>query len=442
MSNNLESIKNSSSPRPYVKKTSDRFIPLRLLTMTDVSSAVAYDHFNPPTSHYQQALYKSCFENYTSSKTLKFNNLKTETPNPSHLNSYKVDNFDSSPEIILESQDYSTAPHSQSLAWSSDNFLGIILHSRSIHEPHVHIINLGKHSDREVIPLPDRNMPCPRSLEFLENNKLITAGADNRIHRIWDLTRLNIISSIGSYADSPTSLFSFNSRSQLMLAGASQGEIEGIDSRMKEIVFCIGTNHKFQTGLASSLRSSEFITGGLNGRLKLWDLRKETFKVREFNNEASVHAIRYCPSNSLQIATTGRSLESKVPQLKIYNINQPDPIASINTGTPVINLFWSQNGRKLVTFHESPTLGAQFKTWKFNPGDSKPLHLEKTFFYGGINSATGAMNPDGTTIVRAITLQNENEDQQVAFWKIFEKAQPKETHQRSSLRRERFYEIR
>ena len=138
--------------------------------------------------------------------------------------------------------------------------------------------------------------------------------------------------------------------------------------------------------------------------------REQTVAKYEINHHcAAVKALQWCPFQRNVLASGGGTADKTI---KIWNMNTGTMLSSMNTGSQVCALQWSEPNRELVSSHGFSDF--ELCLWKY----SKQHTLNKVRDFKGHTARVLhlAKSPDETRILSA------SADETLRFWDILDGA--------------------
>lgn len=145
-------------------------------------------------------------------------------------------------------------------------------------------------------------------------------------------------------------------------------------------------------------------SGGNDNKLLVWDIKNHTQPVHRFaEHTAAVKAIAWSPHQHGLLASGGGTADRCI---RFWNTLSGVSLNTIDTGSQVCNLAWSQNCNEIVSTHGYSL--NQIVVWRY-PSMSKVVtltgHTYRVLYL--------AMSPDGSTIVTGAG------DETLRFWQVF-----------------------
>lgn len=178
------------------------------------------------------------------------------------------------------------------------------------------------------------------------------------------------------------------------------------DVRMQEPFSSRLTAHKQEVcGLKWSFDEPSFLaSGGNDNQLHVVDSRNPGFPLHRFSDHtAAVKAIAWSPHQHGLLASGGGTADRCI---RFWNTLSGTSLSTVDTGSQVCNLAWSQNCNEIVSTHGYSL--NQIVVWRY-PSLSKVVtltgHTYRVLYL--------ALSPDGSTIVTGAG------DETLRFWQIF-----------------------
>lgn len=151
---------------------------------------------------------------------------------------------------------------------------------------------------------------------------------------------------------------------------------------------------------------SQLAAGGNDNLVSIWDARSlNAPKFQKTNHTAAVKALSWCPWTHNLLATGGGTHDRHI---HFWNTTTGARVNSIDTGSQVTSLRWSQNYKEIASTSGFPD--NSISVWSY-PSLVKnveiPAHESRVLH--------SCLSPDGQTLATAAA------DESLKFWKIFEK---------------------
>ncbi|KAJ0265334.1 WD40 repeat-containing protein [Hirschfeldia incana] len=142
-------------------------------------------------------------------------------------------------------------------------------------------------------------------------------------------------------------------------------------------------------------------SGGKDGLVHIWDRSSSTQWLHRLRAHTSaVKALGWCPFQIHLLASGGGKGDGKI---KFWNIQTGACLNSVDTGSQVSSLLWSNKERELLS-----SQGSQLTLWKY------PSMVKMAELYGHTSSVLSmSQSADGCTVVSA------GGDERLMFWNVF-----------------------
>lgn len=138
-----------------------------------------------------------------------------------------------------------------------------------------------------------------------------------------------------------------DSYQDLIFTGSRDRAIKCLDLRCKKVAYSFYGHTQEVCGLKISNDGRYVATGGNDNKLLIHDRRMYGVPLRKINDHvAAVKAISWCPSDN-NILVSGGGTACKT--IKMWNVNDLDPIQSIDANSQVCSLYWTKNNQILST---------------------------------------------------------------------------------------------
>lgn len=193
----------------------------------------------------------------------------------------------------------------------------------------------------------------------------------------------------------------------ILSSGSRDGHIFNHDVRIAQHKVSEMNHHQGEVcGLDWRSDSSQLASGGNDNTVCIWDARSTVPKFTKTNHKAAVKAVAWCPWQMNLLATGGGTYDKYI---HFWNSTTGARVNSIDTGSQVTSIKWSQHYKELVSTHGFPN--NNLSIWSYPSctkivdvvaHDSRVLHA--------------TLSPDGQTLATCAS------DENLKFWKIFESA--------------------
>ena len=163
----------------------------------------------------------------------------------------------------------------------------------------------------------------------------------------------------------------------VILAGSKDTKISVLDTRERKAVVKIISGHTQEVCNLQWAKTLDcFASGGNDNNFRVWDMRYSLTNHSQQDQfifgktiKAAIRAQGFSPVQPKLLANGGGTHDG---MLRIWDIAKQRLIAEANTGSQVTKLFWSLDGRYLVTTHGFVSFN--IKLWQF---DNTTLHYSE-----------------------------------------------------------------
>jgi len=149
---------------------------------------------------------------------------------------------------------------------------------------------------------------------------------------------------------------------------------------------------------------AQLASGGNDNKLLVWDIKNQSQPIYKFaEHTAAVKAIAWSPHQHGLLASGGGTADRSI---RFWNTLSGSSLNSVDTGSQVCNLAWSQNCNEIVSTHGYSL--NQVAIWKYPTMDKVATltgHTSRVIYL--------AMSPDGSSIVTGAG------DETLRFWQVF-----------------------
>ncbi|KAL1922150.1 uncharacterized protein VTP21DRAFT_10792 [Calcarisporiella thermophila] len=191
----------------------------------------------------------------------------------------------------------------------------------------------------------------------------------------------------------------------LLSSGCRDGSIWHHDVRVAQHKVAELLAHTSEVcGLKWRSDGQQLASGGNDNLVNIWDARSSVPRFTKANHTAAVKAVAWCPWQTNLLATGGGSYDRHI---HFWNTTTAARVNSVDTGSQVTSIIWSQEYKELLTSHGFPD--HHLAVWSY-PSLNKvidiPAHETRVLHT--------AISPDGQTVATGAS------DENLKFWKIFE----------------------
>ena len=192
--------------------------------------------------------------------------------------------------------------------------------------------------------------------------------------------------------------------------GCRDGSIWNHDVRIQQHKTMEFNGHQAEVcGLEWRADGAQLASGGNDNIVNIWDARTTVPKFTKSNHKAAVKAVAWCPWQANLLCTGGGSFDRMI---HFWNTTTGARVNSIDSGSQVTSLKWSNTYKELVSSHGFPD--NHISVWAY-PTLAKqvdiPAHETRVLH--------SALSPDGQMLATAAS------DECLKMWKVFEKSSKK-----------------
>ena len=175
------------------------------------------------------------------------------------------------------------------------------------------------------------------------------------------------------------------------------------DIRSNETI-CRLYGHKQEVcGIRWSYDGSHFASGGNDNKVLIWSSKMNREVGRLEEHTAAVKGLAWSPHKHNLLATGGGTSDKSI---KMWNVQDMSLLNSVDTGSQICNMVFSENVNELLTTH-----GYSLNTvsiWR-----QKDMSRIATLHGHTYRVLYLAMSPDGESVVTG------SGDETLRFWKVF-----------------------
>eukprot|EP00792_Barthelona_sp_PAP020_P006118 TRINITY_DN2912_c1_g1_i1.p1 TRINITY_DN2912_c1_g1~~TRINITY_DN2912_c1_g1_i1.p1 ORF type:complete len:414 (-),score=86.05 TRINITY_DN2912_c1_g1_i1:44-1285(-) len=311
-------------------------------------------------------------------------------------------------ERVLDANGLSNDFYLNLLDWSSRNVLAVGVGR---------IVFLWNGTTENVVSLcelPD-NQPVT-SVKWMDGGTHLAVGTTNGSVLLFDVIKQKQVRCMLGHSNRVGALAWNN---HILSAGGADALITNHDVRVSNHLVNTWSSHVGEIcGLEWSPNGQQLASGGNDNIVAVWRESTDAPIIQLNQHRAAVKALAWCPWQNNLLCTGGGTADRT---LKFWSTSSRGVLLnSIDTGSQVCSVKWSQNTRELVSGHGFQQ--HQLIIWKY-PKMTKVAeltgHTERVLHL--------ALAPNGETLCSA-------GDQTLRFWKCFEKqAQQGKESQSSSI---------
>ncbi|KAG5368588.1 WD repeat-containing protein [Yarrowia sp. C11] len=298
------------------------------------------------------------------------------------------------PERVLDAPGILDDYYLNLLDWSCGNQVAVAL------EKAVYVWNAETGSVGELLESRD----YIASVKWSCDGAYLSVGLGSGEVQIWDVEEQTKLRSMFGQT-SRVGVTSWDRH--ILSSGSRSGHIFNHDVRIAQHKVSEMNHHQGEVcGLDWRSDSSQLASGGNDNTVCIWDARSTVPKFTKTNHKAAVKAVAWCPWQMNLLATGGGTYDKYI---HFWNSTTGARVNSIDTGSQVTSIKWSQHYKELVSTHGFPN--NNLSIWSYPSctkivdvvaHDSRVLHA--------------TLSPDGQTLATCAS------DENLKFWKIFESA--------------------
>jgi cell division cycle protein 20 (cofactor of APC complex) len=296
------------------------------------------------------------------------------------------------------------------LSWSQNNVLAVALGQA------VYLWNAETGAIDELMQCSDPDDYVTSLSWVADGGQHLAVGTNHADVQLWDATTLKQVRSMPGH-EARVSAMAWNSH--ILSSGSRDSSIINHDVRVRQHHVSTFAEHQQEVcGLAWSTDGSTLASGGNDNLLCLWDSSTSGRNGARFmlkQHQAAVKALAWSPHERNVLASGGGTADRTI---KFWNTQNGAMLNSIDTGSQVCSLLWSQTDKEILSSHGFSQ--NQLCLWKYpNMMKVKELkgHTARVLHM--------AASPNGSTVVSAAA------DETLRFWDIF--AAPSKLDKKGSL---------
>jgi cell division cycle protein 20 (cofactor of APC complex) len=314
------------------------------------------------------------------------------------------------PTRILDAPDLVDDYYLNLLSWSQNNVLAVALGQA------VYLWNAETGAIDELMQCSDPDDYVTSLSWVADGGQHLAVGTNHADVQLWDATTLKQVRSMPGH-EARVSAMAWNSH--ILSSGSRDSSIINHDVRVRQHHVSTFAEHQQEVcGLSWSTDGSTLASGGNDNLLCLWDASTSGRNGARFmlkQHQAAVKALAWSPHERNVLASGGGTADRTI---KFWNTQNGAMLNSIDTGSQVCSLLWSQTDKEILSSHGFSQ--NQLCLWKYpNMMKVKELkgHTARVLHM--------AASPNGSTVVSAAA------DETLRFWDIF--AAPSKLDKKGSL---------
>lgn len=227
------------------------------------------------------------------------------------------------------------------------------------------------------------------SVSWAQRGTHLAVGTNRGEVQLWDTIKIKKIRTMGGHS---ARIGTLSWTGPILASGSRDRLIFLRDVRVQSQYTARLASHKQEVcGLKWSFdEPASLASGGNDNKLLVWDIKNHCQPVHRFaDHTAAVKAITWSPHQHGLLASGGGTADRCI---RFWNTLSGAALSSVDTGSQVCNLAWSQNCNELVSTHGYSL--NQIVVWRY-PSMNKVAtltgHTYRVLYL--------AMSPDGSTIV-------------------------------------------
>ncbi|SZF01975.1 unnamed protein product [Blumeria hordei] len=399
---------NNESSSVLASSVDDALNAMNSLTLSDEKS-ITYSRTSPNSVAYQDSIASACGVSLNQ-RILAFKPAPPESSKPLDLRSQynrplkNANNASSqarrrvatAPERVLDAPGLIDDYYLNLLDWSTGNQVAIGL------ERNVYVWSAETGTVSSLLETsPDTYIS---SVKWSGDGAYVSVGLGTGEIQIWDVEEGSKLRSMHGH-DTRVGVMGWNKHT--LSSGARSGLVFNHDVRIAQHKTAELVSHTSEVcGLEWRADGVQLATGGNDNLVSIWDARSLSVpKFTKTNHKAAVKALSWCPWQPNLLATGGGSYDRHV---HFWNTTTGARVNSIDTGSQVTSLRWSQNYKEIVSTSGYPD--NSLSIWSYPTlvrNIEIPAHETRVLH--------SCLSPDGQMLATAAA------DESLKFWKIFEK---------------------
>jgi len=203
------------------------------------------------------------------------------------------------------------------------------------------------------------NLGCDMvaSVSWTNQGGHLGVGTSSGEVQIWDTETSRKVRTLTGHTGDVNAL-SWNG--YVLSTGSQDGLIIHRDVRQKEHYFRrIQAHSQRVCGLKWSPDGQQLASGSNGNMVRIWNLRSSLPVLESSTHSAAVKALAWSPHQAGLLATGGGTADKRI---QLWNTTNDVVVKSVNTGSQVCNLVWSENVNEIVSTHGYPT--CDLAVWK------------------------------------------------------------------------------
>ncbi|EFH48549.1 hypothetical protein ARALYDRAFT_489619 [Arabidopsis lyrata subsp. lyrata] len=295
------------------------------------------------------------------------------------------------------------------LDWGSSNVLALALgHS-------IYLRDASSDSTSMLVTIDEEKGPVT-SINWMQDGCTLAIGLDNSEVQIWDSASNSQLRTLRGGHQTRVGSLAWNNH--ILTTGGRDGKIINNDVRIRSSIVGSYLGHTDEVcGLKWSESGKQLASGGNDKVVHIWDRSLASsnstrkWLQRFEGHTAATKALAWCPFQANLLATGGGVGDRTI---KFWNTHTGACLNSVETGSQVCSLLWSNKERELLSSHGFTQ--NQLTLWKY------PSMLKIAELNGHTSRVLYmAQSPDGCTVASAAG------DETLRLWNVFGVPPPKTT---------------
>lgn len=298
------------------------------------------------------------------------------------------------PARVMDAPDMQDDFYCNLIDWSSTDDLAVGLGSS------VYCWNAG---NNRVAKLCDLGSSAVTSVNWTQQGKHLAVGSESGEVQIWDKEKCRKLRTMTGHEGKVCSI-AWNG--YVLSTGGQDGHIIHRDVRQAAHSFADVHAHRLQVcGLKWSPDCTQLASGSDDCKVRIWNLRSHApAPVLECSHhKAAVKALAWSPHQAGMLASGGGVADKCI---HLWNTTNDVTVKSVDTGSQVCNLIWSNNVNEIVSTHGySQFEVAIWKASSMTRFATLPGHSQRVLYL--------TISPDGRKIATG------SGDHSVRIWDVF-----------------------
>ncbi|XP_010473977.1 PREDICTED: cell division cycle 20.2, cofactor of APC complex-like [Camelina sativa] len=282
------------------------------------------------------------------------------------------------------------------LDWGSDNVLAIALHHT------VFLWDASKGSTTEIVTVDEDTGPVT-SINWAADGRCLAVGLNSSQVQLWDCADCRRVRTLECGHESRVGSLAWNDH--ILTTGGADGKIINNDVRVSSHVVNTYRGHTLEVcGLKWSGSGQNLASGGNDNAVNIWDRSSSSQRLhRLVEHTSAVKALEWCPFQTSLLATGGGGRDGRI---KFWNTRTGACLNTVETGSQVSSLLWSNKERELLSSHGFTQ--NQLTLWKY------PSMVKMAELNGHTSRVLyTALSSNGCTVASA------GADERLMFWNVF-----------------------